>query len=203
MKKLLPTIVNGILFAIPLGIVLYIFGKLLRTLEKLVGPIANMMGIQRLFGEFTLTIVAIILILLFCYVLGVLLQRASFLRMMGESVEGVAVRLIPSLSFLKSMADEKLDIQSGQAWKGILLEDDGSWLPAFLVEENEHWQTVFIPEAPKGDGGEVRIFARGSIQFKRIELSAVRSALRVYGFGLSQKLDSDQASATLAKATPQ
>jgi hypothetical protein len=48
---------------------------------------------------------------------------------------------------------------------------------------------VFIPEAPKGDGGEVRVCARGSITFRELDLGVVRSALRVYGQGLAGELD--------------
>jgi hypothetical protein len=87
------------------------------------------------------------------------------------------------------MAGEKLDIQVSDAWKGILLQDEDSWVPAFLVEESAAWQTVFIPEAPKGDGGEVRVCARGSITFRELDLGVVRSALRVYGQGLAGELD--------------
>jgi uncharacterized membrane protein len=189
MKNVLSTMINGILFAIPLGAVIFIFGKLLASLQKLVGLLADQVGVHRLLGEFTLVVVSVALIMLFCFVLGVLLQRATFLRVVGDSVEGFAVRVIPSLGFLKSMASEKLDIQAGDAWKGILLKDDDSWLPAFLIEETEQWQSVFIPEAPKGDGGEVRIFPRGSITIKPVDLGVVRSALRVYGKGISACLD--------------
>jgi uncharacterized membrane protein len=188
MKKFITTMVNGLLFAIPLGVVILLFSKLLLSLEKLVEPVADLMGIQRFLGQFALTIVSVGLILVFCFALGYLLQRAIFLRTVGEAVEGFAVRVIPSLSFLKSMADETFDLQGEHSWKGILLEDDGSWLPAFLIEETPQWQTVFIPEAPKGDGGEVRIFATGTIKFTVIELGQVRAGLRVYGYGLSKLL---------------
>lgn len=189
MKRFLSVMVNGVLFAIPLGAVIYLFGRLLNSLQRLVEPLANAVGVQKFLGEFALLIVSIALIMLFCFVLGLLLQRAAVLRVVSDSVEGFAVRVIPSLGFLRSMAGEKLDIQVSDTWKGILLQDEDSWIPAFLVEESAAWQTVFIPEAPKGDGGEVRVFARGSIVFSQVDLGAVRSALRAYGQGLARELD--------------
>ena len=181
---------NGIMFAIPLGAVIYLFGKVLNSLQRLVEPLANAVGVQRFLGEFALLVISVGMIMLFCFVLGLLLQRAAVLRLVGDSIEGFAVRVIPSLGLLKSMAGEKLEIQVDKAWKGILLQDEDSWVPAFLIEESEKWQTVFIPEAPTGEGGEVRVFARGSITFREMDLGVVRAALRVYGQGLASELDS-------------
>jgi uncharacterized membrane protein len=184
MKKILSTTVSGLLFAVPIGLMFFLFSKLLKTLEKIISPIADKTGIQGILGEFTLTILSVALFMLFCYILGQIIQRATFLRVMGEGVEGFAVRMIPSLSFLKSMADEKLELNMASSWKGIMLADEGTWVPAFLVEETEEWLIIFIPEAPKGDGGEVRVFPRSAVEFKLVELGTVRSALRVYGRGL-------------------
>lgn len=199
MKRFLSMMVNGVLFAIPLGAVIFLFGQLLSSLQRLVEPLANVVGVHKFFGEFALLIVSVAVIMLFCFVLGLLLQRAAVLRVVGDSVEGFAVRVIPSLGFLRSMAGEKLDIQVGDAWKGILLQDQDSWVPAFLIEESAAWHTVFIPEAPKGDGGEVRVFARGSIAFRQLDLGVVRSALRAYGQGLAGELASALETATPAR----
>ena len=189
MKRFLSIMFNGIMFAIPLGIVIYLFSKIVTSLERLVEPLANAVGVQRLLGEFALLIISVVIIMLFCFVLGLLLQRAAVLRVVGDSIEGFAVRVIPSLGLLKSMAGEKLEIQVADAWKGILLQEGDSWVPAFLIEESEKWQTVFIPEAPAADGGEVRVFARGSITFREIDLGEVRGALSLYGQGLASQLD--------------
>lgn len=189
MKRFLSVMFSGIMFAIPLGIVIYLFSKIVNSLERLVEPLANAVGVQRLLGEFALLIISVAIIMLFCFALGLLLQRAAVLRVVGDSIEGLAVRVIPSLGLLKSMAGEKLEIQVKNSWTGILLQDGDSWIPAFLIEENERWQTVFIPEAPAGDGGEVRVFARGSITFREVDLGVVRAALRVYGHGLASELD--------------
>ncbi|MBB5191826.1 hypothetical protein HNQ50_002556 [Silvimonas terrae] len=62
------------------------------------------------------------------------------------------MRMIPSLSFLKSMAEEKLDVNVTGA-KGVLIESEGQWKPGPLVEETEHCQTFFIPESFKADSG--------------------------------------------------
>ena len=121
MKRFLSIMFNGIMFAIPLGIVIYLFSKIVTSLERLVEPLANAVGVQRLLGEFALLIISVVIIMLFCFVLGLLLQRAAVLRVVGDSIEGFAVRVIPSLGLLKSMAGEKLQIQVADACKGILL----------------------------------------------------------------------------------
>ena len=93
MKKFLAVMVNGFLFAIPIGAVFFLFAKSLRALQQAVKPLADAVGVHRLLGEFALLIVSVALIMAFCFVLGLLVQRAAFLRVVGESVEGVVVRV--------------------------------------------------------------------------------------------------------------
>lgn len=181
--------VNGALFVIPLGLLIYVSAKVFVSLQHLLKPLAEGIGAEHFLGKFTLAIFTALFVLLFCYALGLLLRRAAVLVLVSETIEGLAVRFLPSLGFLKSMAVEKLHVETSTAWKGILFQDGDNWLPAFLIEENEQWLTIFIPEAPKGDGGEVRISARDSVTLKEIGLSAVRSSFRVYGAGLIEKLD--------------
>lgn len=188
MKKFVSTMMNGALFVFPLGLLMIVSVKLFISLEHLIRPLADGIGVQRLLGKFTLTIFSVALILFFCFVLGLLLQRATILNRVSDAIEGVVVRFIPSLGFLKSMADEKFDVETEDAWVGILFEDEGSWVPAFLIEESPQWVTIFFAEAPKGDGGEVRVFAREKVNFRQVDLSVVRSSLRVYGAGLIDEI---------------
>lgn len=190
LKRFLAIMISGVLFALPLGAVFYIFAKIIGTLKKLEAPLADKIGIQHFLGEFTLTALAIAALVLLCFALGLLLQRATLLRLMGDSVESVAVRVMPSLSFLKSMADEQFDMHAIDAWKGVLLENkDGQWQAAFLVEEASHWQTFFIPRAPKGDSGDILVVRKDSLQFHVVDLITVRTALRVFGQGFGKQLD--------------
>lgn len=190
LKRFLAIMISGVLFALPLGVLLYIFARFIGTLKKLEAPLADKIGIQHFLGEFTLTVLAISALVLLCFALGLLLQRATVLRLMGDSVEGVAVRVMPSLSFLKSMADEQFDVHDADAWQGGLLEkSDGQWLAAFLVEETIHWQTFFIPKAPKGDSGDILVVRKGSLPFHVTDLVTVRTNLRVFGRGLAETLE--------------
>ena len=183
------TLLAGMLFAVPVGIIAYVIGKMLSTVETLVSPIAQRIGIEHLLGEFTLIILALLVFLGFCWLLGWLVQRALFLQEFGNSIENFAVRLIPSLSIIKSMATEKLSAETESRWKGVLLEEDGAWQPAFMTEETEQWQTFFIPDAPKGDAGSLRTIPKGSAQIKLISIATVHDLLRLYGGKSSQHLD--------------
>ena len=57
MKRFHSVMVNGVLFAIPLGAVIYLFGRLLSSLQRLVEPLANAVGVQKFLGEFALLMV--------------------------------------------------------------------------------------------------------------------------------------------------
>ncbi len=53
---------RGIALAIPVAIVLYVFLRIIGMLKKALAPVAADIGIQHIWGELTLTIFAIILI---------------------------------------------------------------------------------------------------------------------------------------------
>ena len=62
------------MLAIPLAIVLYVFGRIVGIFKKIIAPLAAKMGIDRILGELTLTIFAIALIILIILLLGLLMQ---------------------------------------------------------------------------------------------------------------------------------
>jgi uncharacterized membrane protein len=68
---------KGLVLAIPFGVVVYVFIKLLGIFQKLVNPFAIRLGIERILSELTLTVFAVFLLLIFMFLLGLLMQ---FLR---------------------------------------------------------------------------------------------------------------------------
>lgn len=177
------TFINGLFLALPMLAIFYIGFKIVRIIETLISPLAHKVGIQRLLGELTLTIFAILILLIFFLILGVLLH-VNLLRELNKQVEDVAYKLIPRLYKVKALAfdDDKNTFSKG--WNPILLKEDESWIPAYITEENENWITVYIPDAPDGNTGAVKILDVSSAIYKIIDGRKLHSILHNYGKGM-------------------
>ena len=70
--KFKTTLVRGLALGIPIAVILYVFIRILVVIEKLISPAAQAIGIERLLGEITLTLLALGVIMLFVLLLGFL-----------------------------------------------------------------------------------------------------------------------------------
>ncbi len=71
----------------------------------------------------------------------------------------------------------------------ILIKDDKSWNLAFLVEEGEMLSTVFIPDAPRHDAGEVKIVPTEFIKKLKVSSNVFAKSIKNYGKGANAWLD--------------
>ena len=85
--KLKTTLVRGLALGIPIAVILYVFIRILIVLEKLISPAAEAIGIERLLGEVTLTILALGVIMLLVLLLGFLtrIRKVENIRTEMES----------------------------------------------------------------------------------------------------------------------
>ena len=177
------TFINGLFLALPLLAILYIGFKFVRIIENLISPLAQKIGIQHLLGELTLTVFALIILLIFFLILGVLLH-VNLLHELNKQVENVAYKLVPRLYKVKSLAYDNDDQTFSKGWKSIILKEEESWVPAFITEENEMWVTVYIPDAPDGNSGAIKMLDAASVIYKPIDGLKLHSILHGYGKGM-------------------
>lgn len=69
-------------------------------------------------------------------------------------------------------------------WQAIVFEDDGCYSIAFITEETKTFLTIYFPDAPKIDAGEIRYFPREKCQYFKISMKEAMSAIYNFGKGL-------------------
>ena len=177
------TIGRGIALALPLGIVLYVLIKFIGIFEKAIAPLVKKFGIESIFGEITVTIFALLVILVIMFLLGLLMQ-ISFVRSARMYVEGWILKFVPSLNHLKLMAVEKMDLENATTnWKPILLLRAEQYLPAFIIEENNVWITLALAKAPSTEPKDMLIVKKDSISYKEITMKQMKDFNKQFGKG--------------------
>ena len=187
------TIFNGITLAIPLGIILYVLMKIMGVLEKAITPIAEKIGIDRLFGQITLTILVVFVILILIFVCG-LLMRLSIIKGFRSYIEGMIIRVVPSLNHLKLIAAEKLDVQSeALQWKPILLwrKNEEEYVSAYLIEETNDWIIIAITNMPSTEPGQVLITKKSVVTYKEITMTELQEHNKLFGKGYLSLIDTN------------
>ncbi|HEY9256940.1 hypothetical protein [Chitinophaga sp.] len=152
-------------------------------LIHVISPIATNLGIQKMLGELTLTILAVFLILLIIVLLGLLMQINSVAGI-GKKMEDIAFRIFPSLNQVKLLAAEKLDFDSQSTnWKSVLIYFEEKYSPAFLVEEKDDLQTFFVMKGTTLEDGEILITTKKSVTLIEISSVQLHQYCRQFGKG--------------------
>ena len=186
------TIGEGFLLAIPLIVIIYVLIKVIVLLKKLIEPLSKKLGIENLFGELTLTIFAIVIMLVLMFILG-LLMNFSFIRRFGKNMEEIVFRFFPSLAQLKTVAAEKMDIENAaNTWKPVLLLYENKYTPAYIIEEEDDLITFFVIKGTKLDEGEMLITPAKDVTMRSITSDEIRNFSKQYGKGYISFIKNDK-----------
>jgi uncharacterized membrane protein len=133
--------IKGIALGAPLGIALYVLLRFIKIFEKIISPFAKKFEVETIFGEITLSILALLCMLAIAFFLGLLMQL-PLISKLGKQLQEVILKMFPSLNHLKLMALEKLEIKNvATNWKPVLIEKGNGFTPAYLIDESTEWIT--------------------------------------------------------------
>ena len=159
MKNLLQflrtTLVGGILFLVPVVVLVMILGKALAVAHRLVDPLAAHLPVESVIGLRTPMLLAIALIVLFCFLAG-FLARTALAQKTVAGLEAAALSNLPGYEFLKRVGESLLGVEKPGTYPVVLARFDDAWQLGFQVERLENGLVaVFIPGVPQANSGEV------------------------------------------------
>ncbi len=127
------TISGGILFLLPVVLVIMMLGKAHQIMVKISGPLANLLP-DRLMGLDGSMILAMILLVFICFFAGLLIRSKRVKQQMGR-LEDTLFVYIPGYLLLKSIAADTVGESEATALKPVVVKDGDAWKIGFLVEE--------------------------------------------------------------------
>lgn len=163
MRFIKTTIIGGLLFLVPLIVVIVVIGKALSLMMAVAEPMSAWFPIESLGGVAVANVVAVLLILLLCFVAG-LLARTRPAKRFARSVEDSILQKIPGYSLVKGITSS-------------LSEDDAEDMHVVLVSlgyskrvgvEMERFGgervVVYLPGAPTAWAGELHVVDAGQVE---------------------------------------
>ena len=173
------TITGGILFLLPIVILIIILEKAYAILSVLARPISSRLNAEFL-GMNGSILITIGLIIIICFVSGLFFRSDTAKRWVKTLEERLLVN-IPGYALLKSITADTVGERSESSMSPVMIQDGESWSLGFLCEEGKQHTTVFIPDAPSYDAGEIRVVPSGDV--KKLEMTANQFAKTIKGYG--------------------
>lgn len=186
-KFISTSIITGIFFLIPIGIIIIIFEKIFKIISKL--QVALHLYIAGEEHAFLNDLLVVLLLIIICFLAG-LAAKLKWGKRLVEALENNVLQHLPGYDYTKATAQGIFGISEHRFSDVILYRDDaGKFALAFKVEAVTDLMTVvFIPSTPKAKDGEMLIVNNKRITPTDLTTQQAFALIRSIGNGASVKL---------------
>lgn len=187
MKKLLiTTAIGGVLFLIPLVIIVVVVGKAFSIMKQVAVPLQQFIPIETIAGIGIIEILAIVMLFLFSMLVGIF-ARSKPANVFYEKVDSVIIELIPGYAWTKTVISNFAGTGAIGEFIPVLVHFDDQTQIAFELERAANGQVVvFIPGAPDAKSGAVAYVDVERVQSTDATFLEINKSLKHMGRGASR-----------------
>jgi uncharacterized membrane protein len=187
-KVIKTTVLGGIVFLIPIVLMVAIIDKAFSMMHLLATPLLEFLPIESIFGAATAHVVTVIILILFCFVAG-LFARTNLADRFGASLEKNLLEKIPTYVLIRAKLRSVLQPEELEKLHPVMVRFDDSWQFALEVEKiHDDKVLVFLPGAPDAWSGSVCVVTDDRVERMDIDVQAVNLLMKRLGEGSSQAL---------------
>jgi uncharacterized membrane protein len=182
------TLIGGLLFLIPLGVIIVVLKHVMQIATKVAAPLAAHFPVSQFAGVTAVTLLAALVLLLIAFIAG-LLAGTRLGRRMSSWFEESILGGLPQYRMAKSMAEGFTQIESGTGMHPVLVRTDEGWQLAYRLEELPgDWVAVFLPQAPTPMSGDVVYVPAHRIRALPFGMPVAMKLVKSLGVGSAQAL---------------
>ena len=178
------TLIGGLIVILPLGLLALVAEKIVEIIRPLANSIAAWLPRWFHFPD----IVALVLLLLLCFVAGLLAETRAG-QSAGNFFERVILNHIPGYSIVRSFTRRIGNFEESEKFTPALVELEDALVPAFVVEKHiDGRYTVFVPSAPTPGVGSIYILASERVHLLDVSLLTAIKCITSWGAGSDELL---------------
>ena len=183
MRMIKTTIFGGILFLLPLVILVLVLGKALQLTLLLAKPIQTMVPVESVAGIALIDLLAVILLLAVCYLAG-LAAKVALIRSKVSGLDEVLGNNVPLYAIIKTIISSiaKAEDEAGTLHPVIVRFDDYSQI-AFEVERQDEQVVIYLPGAPSPWSGSTLLVEASRVSPLDMPATQAVKLLRALGRG--------------------
>jgi len=175
-------IIGGFFVLLPVVVVILLLSLAVATVINAMDPLMKMLPVKSVGGLAVATLAAILLILVFCFLTGFLVQMRIG-RLGKQWVESFLLERLPGYVMFKNLT-RRLAGEEGLEFAPGLVDLYGSEARAlgFIIEEHEDGNfTIFIPLSPMATVGQVFVLPGPNVQKLEAKFVDVVNSLTQWG----------------------
>jgi uncharacterized membrane protein len=194
-NPLVTTLVGGVVFLLPLVVVITVFGQGVAMAARMAAPLISMLPQGNVGGVALATLAAVLLVLLLCYGAGIA-ARAALGRSLSERFESQLQTVYPRYAVIKAMSQGLEGALGRQVLKPVLASFDDHQLIAFDMERLDDGRAVlYLPGAPDAWSGSVLVVSAERIEPLDIDSAQLAKSMQRLGLGTAALLQGASARA--------
>jgi uncharacterized membrane protein len=176
------TIVGGLLFLLPVAVVLIVLRHAMRLAGMAVQPISALVPHAGI-GAVVTTLLAVLLLIFVSFLAGLLARTNAGKRLM-RVFENSLLGNIPQYQLVKTMATGLVQVENAEGAKPALISIEGGWQIGYLLEPLESgWVAVFLPQAPTPMAGNVMYLPADRVRLLDIPMVKAMTIVKNMGVG--------------------
>jgi len=150
------TLVLGVVFLLPVGMVVLVVGKVVAGMRGIARLLAPVLPVETLGGLLLLNLAAFVLILGVCLLGGVVAQRAASHRLV-DSMDRLLLSVVPGYGILRGIGDSMRQSEDrSNRFKPVWIDFDDYTQLAFAVGDEEPGKVLaYLPGAPNPWSGAI------------------------------------------------
>jgi uncharacterized membrane protein len=189
LRPLTTTLIGGLVFLLPLIVVLVVVGHALQIAGQAVAPLVQHVPEAHVGGIAVASIAAVLLLIALCYGAGVL-ARAAFGRRLSTSFEDKLTTVYPRYHVIKAMSQNLHGAIGQQVLRPVLICFSEQQQLGYDIERlTDGRAVVFVPGSPDAWSGNVMLVEASRLQPLAADPVALARALQGMGRGLGPILD--------------
>ncbi|MFD2892651.1 hypothetical protein ACFS5J_11585 [Flavobacterium chuncheonense] len=183
-KTFLSLAFGGLFFMVPGLLIFMLIMKAIHLLTPIGSKISTFFELETILGEIAVITICIVLILTICFISGSFIQKGFFKKWSNRFEEQLFI-LFPTVQTMRYRLVGDQEMVINEFWHAVIIaEDDDVYNIAFITDSTDKFYTLYIPDAPKIDAGEVRYVAKDKLTFYPITTKQAMSSLYTFGKGL-------------------
>ncbi len=181
------TVLGGILFLIPVVILLIIYQQADRIISKLADPILAALPFRRVFGIAVTDLLSIIVLVVICFVAG-LVAMTPVAKKFAHAAETMFLSKIPTYDVAKIKLSTPLRFEEAGNLQPLLLRLDDQWQIGLEIERFDDKVVAYLPGSPDPWSGTVAIVAADRVSTLEADTQTVMVMFKQLGKGIGKLL---------------
>jgi uncharacterized membrane protein len=183
LKHLRSHLLAGIVFLIPLFVILVIIHNLFTRLTGLGTYLMQALGLETIFGINSIPVATVILLLILFY-LGGWLVKLSHANRVRDWAENSVLKYVPGYLTYKAQMLEKVSTEKDTRTP-VLINTAHGKRPGLLVDDQHEEAIVFFPNSPDSNNGEVLLVEKRQVTRLNISVDTFFNSMQNFGKDLS------------------